>query len=66
MTSVLKSWEQYQSALAKSISDPEGFWANEAESFTWKEKWSKVLDWNFDEPRVEWFSDAKLNKQNFT
>ena len=31
------------------------------ESFEWKKKWNKVLDWNFDEPKVKWFSGGQLN-----
>ena len=61
MTTVLKSLEQYKSALDESIRDPEGFWAKEASTFTWREKWNEVLHWNFDEPRVQWFAGGKLN-----
>ena len=32
-----------------------------AESFEWKKKWDKVLDWNFDEPNVKWFDGGQLN-----
>ncbi|MFN5144504.1 MAG: acetate--CoA ligase, partial [Bacteroidota bacterium] len=31
------------------------------ENFSWKKKWDKVLSWNFEEPKVEWFAGAKLN-----
>ncbi|MFN6287228.1 MAG: acetate--CoA ligase, partial [Bacteroidota bacterium] len=37
------------------------FWATVAENFSWKKKWDKVLSWNFEEPKVEWFAGAKLN-----
>lgn len=57
----LTSYEAYQSAYQKSISDPEAFWAEIAEQFTWKKKWDQVLDWNFKEPKVEWFKGAQLN-----
>jgi acetyl-CoA synthetase len=53
--------EAYQKAYQQSVQDPEAFWANIAESFTWQKKWDKVLDWNFKEPRVEWFKGAQLN-----
>ena len=26
--------------------DPEGFWADQAESFTWFERWDEVLKWD--------------------
>lgn len=61
MTLQIKSLEEYNSVYKKSMDDPESFWAEQAESFDWKKKWDRVLDWNFDEPKVEWFGGAKLN-----
>ncbi|MDF2455615.1 MAG: acsA [Cytophagaceae bacterium] len=55
------SLDEYQKAYDKSVADPEGFWAEKASGFTWKKKWDKVLEWNFDEPKVEWYKGAKLN-----
>ena len=52
---------QYQEAYKKSVEEPEAFWGAVAENFSWRKKWDKVLDWNFKEPRVEWFKGAKLN-----
>lgn len=57
----IKSFEQYKEDYQKSIEQPEEFWGNVAESFQWRKKWDKVLDWNFKEPKVEWFKGAKLN-----
>lgn len=57
----IKSFEQYKEDYQKSIDQPEEFWGNVAESFQWRKKWDKVLDWNFKEPKVEWFKGAKLN-----
>jgi acetyl-CoA synthetase len=57
----IKSYKDYQDAYQKSINDPENFWASIAENFVWRKKWDKVLNWNFDEPKVEWFAGAKLN-----
>ncbi len=57
----IKSFEQYQSTYKKSIEQPEIFWAEIAEHFVWKKKWNNVLNWNFIEPKVEWFSGATLN-----
>ena len=53
--------EQYHADYKKSVEDPEGFWADIAEHFYWRKKWDKVLDWNFTEPKIEWFKGAKLN-----
>ncbi len=55
------SFEEYKTAYEKSIEDPQGFWAEVAENFTWRKKWDTVLNWNFTEPEIEWFKGAKLN-----
>lgn len=57
----IRSFEQYKEAYRKSIEDPEGFWADVAQHFLWRKKWDRVLDWNFREPKVEWFAGGKLN-----
>ena len=56
------SVEQYNEMYERSISDPEGFWGEIAGQFEWKEKWSKVLDYTFeDNVDVKWFIDGKTN-----
>ena len=57
----ITSPEAYTLAYEKSTQDPEAFWAEIASSFLWKKPWDKVLNWNFAEPKVEWFKGAKLN-----
>ncbi|HAK10605.1 MAG TPA: acetyl-coenzyme A synthetase, partial [Chitinophagaceae bacterium] len=57
----IKSLDDYRQQYQQSIDDPAGFWAGIAEHFQWKQKWDNVLDWNFKEPKVEWFKGAKLN-----
>ena len=57
----ISSFEEYKEAYQQSIDNPEAFWSNVAEHFTWKKKWDSVLEWNFTEPNVKWFSGAKLN-----
>lgn len=57
----IKSIEQYHQDYKRSVEDPEAFWASVAENFQWRKKWDKVLEWNFKEPKVEWFKGAKLN-----
>jgi acetyl-CoA synthetase len=61
MAMQLKTWEEYQAAYRESVEDPEGFWAKQASTFVWQKKWDKVLDWNFTEPKIEWFKGGKLN-----
>ena len=57
----LRSEAAYRQAYKQSVENPEQFWATVAENFSWKKKWDKVLSWNFEEPKVEWFAGAKLN-----
>jgi acetyl-CoA synthetase len=57
----ITSLEEYKEAYEKSIQQPEAFWGEIAENFTWKKKWDSVLNWNFQEPKVEWFKGASLN-----
>jgi acetyl-CoA synthetase len=61
MTHQIKNIEEYREVYKKSVTDPEGFWAEQAETFQWRKKWDKVLDWNFREPNVKWFLGGKLN-----
>ncbi|HTN07117.1 acetate--CoA ligase [Agriterribacter sp.] len=57
----LKSIDAYRTAYKKSVENPETFWAEIAEHFTWRKKWDKVLNWNFTAPKIEWFAGGKLN-----
>ena len=57
----ITSFEHYQQEYNKSVDNPEAFWAEQAEQFVWKKKWDKVLNWNFTEPKTEWFVGGKLN-----
>jgi acetyl-CoA synthetase len=51
----------YLHEYQKSMANPTGFWANVAETFFWRKKWTEVLNWDFNEPKVEWFKNGKLN-----
>jgi acetyl-CoA synthetase len=56
--------EQYQEMYQRSVDDPEGFWAEQAEEYlTWSKPWDKVADWSFmeDDLHIEWFKGGKLN-----
>lgn len=57
----ISTLEEYKSEYKRSIEHPENFWAEKAEQFVWRKKWDNVLEWNFDEPKVEWFKNGKLN-----
>jgi len=54
----------YQSMYQRSLDDPEGFWAEQAERFvTWSKKWDKVVDYSFEaeDLYIRWFAGGKLN-----
>ena len=53
--------EEYNNLYKYSVDNPEQFWSDVADSFVWKKKWSKVLEYDFSKPKFEWFVDGKLN-----
>src|SRR5262245_5830495 len=57
----IRTFEQYQEEYDRSIKDPESFWNEIADNFSWKKKWTDVLRWNFTDPDVNWFAGGKLN-----
>ncbi len=57
----IRTKADYDEAYRLSVEDPEGFWAAQAETFTWRKKWDKVLEWDFTKPEVKWFKGGKLN-----
>ena len=61
MTLQIQTLDGYHRSYEQSVKDPEGFWAEQAETFTWSKKWDSVLDWDFKGPNIEWFAGGKLN-----
>ncbi len=58
----IKSMDEYEAIYKRSVEDPEGFWAEMAEEFVyWEKKWDKVLEYEFDTPRIKWFQGGKTN-----
>ncbi len=57
----INTFKEYKEKYEQSVNDPEAFWAEVAEHFQWKQKWDKVLDWDFSKPEIKWFEGAKLN-----
>jgi acetyl-CoA synthetase len=47
------------SIYEEANSDPEAFWAKQAETLSWYKKWDTVLEW--DAPFAKWFVGGKLN-----
>ncbi len=61
MNKNINSFEEYKIEYEKSIKNPEEFWEELANNFTWKKKWGKVLSWDFSKPEIKWFEGGKLN-----
>ncbi|MCP5450800.1 MAG: acetate--CoA ligase [Gammaproteobacteria bacterium] len=54
--------DQYLEMYKRSVDDPEGFWAEQAQQFlSWDKPWDKVLDWDFTKGHIRWFEGGKLN-----
>jgi acetyl-CoA synthetase len=54
--------EQYEQMYRRSVEDPDGFWAEQAERFvTWSRKWDRVQQWDFTSADIKWFEGGKLN-----
>ena len=57
----IQSFAEYKTTYQESVDNPEAFWANVADHFTWRTPWKTVLDWDFTKPEVKWFAGATLN-----
>jgi len=61
MNKNILTFEEYKKEYQKSIKNPEKFWEEKANDFTWQKKWDTVLDWDFSKPEIKWFEGGKLN-----
>jgi len=57
----IQTFEEYQGQYKRSIEQPEQFWAEVAEDFSWQKKWDNVLDWDFKTAHIKWYDGAQLN-----
>ena len=51
----------YQEMYDKSVKDPDGFWAKQAERLDWMKKWDTVSNNDFTKAKISWFEGGKLN-----
>jgi propionyl-CoA synthetase len=51
---------RYEEAYARSLRDPDGFWAAVAEDIYWERRWDRVLDASRP-PYYRWFAGGVLN-----
>ncbi len=53
--------QKYQEMYERSISDPNGFWAEQAKSIDWVKEPTKIKNTSFDPVSIKWFEDGELN-----
>ncbi|MDC1417379.1 acetate--CoA ligase [Flavobacteriaceae bacterium] len=58
---IAKNINEYNDLYKKSISNPENFWSEIASTFSWRNKWTKTLEYDFNKPEFKWFLNGKLN-----
>lgn len=52
----------YGAMYKRSVEDPEGFWAEQAEALDWIKKWDTVKDTSFTgDVSIKWFAGGQLN-----
>ena len=61
MIKKIKDLQDYKETYERSVTSPEAFWQEQAETFHWFEPFKSVLEWNFDGPEVKWFVEGKTN-----
>jgi acetyl-CoA synthetase len=54
---------KYQQMYDKSVSDPEGFWAEHGKRITWIKPYTQIKDVSYapDDVHIRWFHDGTLN-----
>ena len=58
----VKSLDEYRAIYDRSVSDPESFWAEQAEQrITWLEKWHTVRQYDYHKAEIAWYLGGKLN-----
>jgi acetyl-CoA synthetase len=54
--------EKYDSLYQQSITDPDGFWAEQAKTFlSWQKPWDTVSEFDFHKGTAKWFDGGQLN-----
>jgi acetyl-CoA synthetase len=61
----IKNFDEYKAEYDRSISDPEGFWAEKADEYHWFKKWDSVREFNYDVRKgpvsIKWFEGGQTN-----
>lgn len=58
----VKGMAEYEAMHTKALENLEKFWGERAKQLLhWFKPWQKTLDYDFNEPRIEWFAGGKTN-----
>ena len=57
----IRTIDEYRAAHARSLADPDGFWAEEAAVIEWFHPFAQVLDADLEEVDFSWFGHGRLN-----
>ncbi|MCC6201747.1 MAG: acetate--CoA ligase [Gammaproteobacteria bacterium] len=53
---------RYQELYARSLANPDAFWAEQADAFvTWSKRWDRVTNCDLRHGTIRWFEGARLN-----
>ncbi len=59
---LIKTLDEYKKMYDRSIKDPDGFWSEIASGFFWKQKWTKVREYDWkNKIDIKWFIGGKTN-----
>ncbi len=54
--------ERYHALYQRSVQDPPGFWAEQAERFvTWSRRWDRVESWDYRSATIKYYEGGRLN-----
>ena len=53
--------EEYEAMYRRSLADPDGFWAEQAQRIDWQKAPTRIANASFDPVDIKWFEDGILN-----
>jgi acetyl-CoA synthetase len=57
----IRTLDEYRRLYERSLSDPDGFWAEQAQRIDWFKPWHTVSRWSFDTAEIGYFLGGKTN-----
>jgi len=60
-TAHIRSMEEYRQMYDRSIKDPNRFWTEMAERFTWFKKWDRIRSFDFVDGNIAFYEGATTN-----